>query len=90
MHIVHGQSTQEQGQLPARVRFPTEEDAVEGVGWHAQMSTGRLLRGNVMDVGARDAETALFFWPAAWACAVRFYRGEVVGERCMAEVEGAG
>lgn len=54
------------------------------------MSTGRLLGGDVMDVGARDAETALFFWPAAWACAVRFYRGEVVGERCMAEVEGAG
>lgn len=53
---------------------------------HAQMSPRRLLGGNMMDVGARDAETAVFFWPAAWAFAVRFYGGEVVGERSMAEI----
>lgn len=44
----------------------------------------------MMNIGTRDAETALFNWPAAWACAVCFYGREVIGERCMAEIEGAG
>lgn len=43
-----------------------------------------------MNVSTRDAKTALFVWPAAWACAVGFYGGEVVGEGCVAEVQGAG
>lgn len=54
------------------------------------MSTCRLLRSNVMNVSTRDAKAALFVWPAAWACAVGFYGGEVVGEGCVAEVQGAG
>lgn len=54
------------------------------------MSTRRLLRGNVVDISTRDAEAALVLWPAARARAVCFYGGEVVGERCVAEIQGAG
>lgn len=54
------------------------------------MSTRRLLRGNMVDISTRDAEAALFLWPAARARAVCFYGGEVVGERCMPEIQGAG
>ena len=43
-----------------------------------------------MDVSTRDAETALVFWPAARARAVRFYGGEVVGERRVAQIQGSG
>ena len=53
---------------------------------HLQMSTGRFLRSNVVDVSTRDAETALLLRPAARARAVCFYGGEVVTERCMAEI----
>ena len=44
----------------------------------------------MMDVSTRDAEAALFFWSTAWAGAVGFYGGEVVGERCVAQIQGAG
>lgn len=44
----------------------------------------------MVNISARDAEAALFLWPAARARAVCFYGGEVVGERCMAEIQGAG
>ncbi len=54
------------------------------------MSPHRLLRGDMMDVGTRDAETAVVFWPAARTRAVRFYGGEVVGERRVAEIQGSG
>ena len=43
-----------------------------------------------MDVGARDAETAVFLWPAARTRAVCIYGRVVGGERCVAEVQGAG
>lgn len=43
-----------------------------------------------MDVGTRDAETAVVFWPAARTRAVRFYGGEVVGEGRVAEIQGSG
>lgn len=53
------------------------------------MSTRRLLRGNVVDISARDAEAAVFLRPAARARAVCFYDGEVVCEGCVPEVQGA-
>ena len=54
------------------------------------MSPCCLLRGDMVNVSARDAEAALFLWPAARARAVGFYGGEVVGKRCVAQIEGAG
>lgn len=44
---------------------------------YIQMSAGRLLGRDVVDVRSRDAETA---GPAAGAGAVLFYGAEVVGE----------
>ena len=44
----------------------------------------------MVDISTRYAEAALFFWPAAWTCAVYFYGGEVVGKRGMAEIQVAG
>ena len=54
------------------------------------MSTCRLLGSDMVDISTRYAEAALLFWPAAWTCAVCFYGGEVVGERGVAEIQGAG
>lgn len=54
------------------------------------MCAGGLFGCYVVDVGSGDPEAALVFWLAADTGAVRIYASEVVGERGVAEVEGAG
>ena len=47
---------------------------------NVQMGADGLLRGHVVDVRARDAETAVFLWSAARTPAVCLYGGKVGGE----------
>lgn len=54
------------------------------------MSAGGFLACHVMDVGSRDAQTAVFGRQAARARAVGLDGREVARVRAVAEVDGAG
>lgn len=54
------------------------------------MSAGGFLACHVMDVGSRDAQTAVFARQAARARAVGLDGREVARVRAVAEVDGAG
>lgn len=73
--------------LRSRLCQYIDEDVGGGDHYYSQMSPNRLFRCHMIDVGSRNAESAVIFGSTARTSAVRFDRAEVVGECCVAQVE---